>query len=110
MNDIQADYLKHREALARDVNALLSDLQALLRDVANEAGTEAVQAGTEVGARLRELQARLDSLRQTGLERVYRLADTTDHYVHEHPWQSMGTVAAIAAATGAIVALALQRR
>lgn len=110
MNDIRDDYSMHRDTLARDVNALLADVQTLLRDVADEAGMEAGQARTELSTRLRQLQTRLDALRQTGRERVSQWADTADRYVHDHPWQSMGTVAAIAAATGAIVALALGRR
>lgn len=110
MNDIRADYSMHRDALTRDVNALLTDVQALLRDVATEAGTEAAQAGTEFGARLRDLQGRLDLLRQAGMERVSRWADSTDQYAREHPWQCMGTVATVAAAIGAIVTLSLYRR
>ncbi|MFC4518983.1 DUF883 family protein [Cupriavidus pinatubonensis] len=110
MNDIRADLAVHRDALIRDTNVLLSDVQALLRDVADEAGTEASQAGTELGGRLRALQVRLDALREVGRDRVGQLAETADLYVREHPWQCIGTVAAIGAATGAIVALAVGRR
>ncbi|CAG9166022.1 putative protein YgaM [Cupriavidus laharis] len=110
MNDIRADLLVHKDALIRDANVLLADVQALLKDVAEEAGAEAGQARTELGTRLRALQARLDTLREAGRHRVGQLADTADLYVREHPWQSIGTVAAIGAVAGAIVALAVSRR
>lgn len=110
MNDIRADLPVHGETLIRDANVLLTDVQALLKDLADETGTGASQTRTELGSRLRALQARLDALRDAGRDRVGQFAETADLYVHEHPWQCIGTVAAIGAATGAIVALAVGRR
>ncbi|TXI08042.1 MAG: DUF883 domain-containing protein [Rhizobium sp.] len=110
MNDIRTDLAVHRDTLIRDANALLTDVQVLLKDVADGAGAEAGHARTELGNRMRVLQARLDALRASGRDRVGQLADATDMYVREHPWQSLGTVAVIGAVTGAIVALALGRR
>ncbi|KAI3603217.1 hypothetical protein D8I24_3040 (plasmid) [Cupriavidus necator H850] len=110
MNDIRTELSMHKEALTRDANTLLADVQALLRDVADEAGVESTQARTELAARLRVLQGRLDAQRQAARARVSQWADTTDRYVHAHPWESMGSVAAVAAVAGALVALAVARR
>lgn len=110
MNDIRADRLVHKEVLVRDANTLLADVQALLRDVADEAGLETTQARAQLGARLHALQDRLNAQRQAAQMRVSQWADTTDRYVHAHPWQSLGSVAAVAAVAGALVALAVTRR
>ncbi|ODV42565.1 hypothetical protein AWV79_25670 [Cupriavidus sp. UYMMa02A] len=106
MNDIQSDLSMHKDALARDVDALMADVQALLRDVKAETGVGASLERHALKARQRALQDRLVALREESRNKVSGWATTTDRYVHEHPWQSMGTVAAIAATTGAIVALA----
>jgi ElaB/YqjD/DUF883 family membrane-anchored ribosome-binding protein len=110
MNDIRADLLLHRDALARDANKLLADVQALLRDVADESGLETAQARVQLGARLHALQERLDAQRQAAQMRASQWVDITDRYVHAHPWQSLGSVAAVAAVAGALVALAVTRR
>jgi len=110
MNDMRSELSERSEALARDVQMLLADVQALLRDIGDGAGVEAGLARAKLGDRLRELQARLDGLRQKGQERVSHWAGKTNRYVHEHPWQCIGTIAAIAAATGALAALAVSRR
>ncbi|WP_029047180.1 YqjD family protein [Cupriavidus sp. amp6] len=110
MNDIRAELMLHKDALARDANTLLADVQALLRDVADEAGLESTQARAQLGARLHALQERLAMQRQAARMRVSQWVDTTDRYVHTHPWESIGSVAAVAAVAGALVALAVARR
>ncbi|SDD82024.1 Membrane-anchored ribosome-binding protein, inhibits growth in stationary phase, ElaB/YqjD/DUF883 family [Cupriavidus sp. YR651] len=110
MNDIRADLLIHKDVLIRDANTLLADVQALLRDVADEASLETAQARAQIGSRLQALQDRLNTQRQAAQMRVSQWADTTDRYVHSHPWESMGSVAAVAAVAGALVALAVTRR
>ncbi|MBF6990044.1 YqjD family protein [Cupriavidus sp. IK-TO18] len=110
MNDTRAALLLHKEVLARDANTLLADVQALLRDVADEASEETAAARAQLGARLHALQGRLAEQREAARTRVSRWADTTDCYVHAHPWESIGSVAAVAAVAGALVALAVTRQ
>ncbi len=110
MNDIQPNFSMHKDTLARDLDALVADVQALLNDVKAETGVGTSLGGHALKARQRALQERFAALRDESHARVSDWARTTDRYVHEHPWQSMGTVAAIAATTGAIVALAASHR
>jgi len=110
MNDIQSDFSMHKDALTRDVDALMTDIQALLHDVKAETGVGTSLERHALKVRQRALQDRLLALREENRARVSEWATTTDRYVREHPWQSMGTVAAIAATTGAIVALAASHR
>jgi len=110
MNDIQSNFSMHKDALARDVDALMTDVQALLHDVKSETGVGANLGRHVLKARQRALQDRIVALREESRARVSEWTTTTDRYVREHPWQSLGTVAAIAATTGAIVALVASRR
>lgn len=110
MNDFRTDLSVTKEALIRDANILLADIQALLKDVADEAGTEASQARDELVRRMCDLRARLGTFRDFGSEGIGHFVKSTDSYVHEHPWQCLGMVATIGAATGAVMALALGRR
>ncbi|CAJ93290.1 DUF883 domain-containing protein [Cupriavidus necator] len=110
MNDIQSDFSMRKDALARDVDTLMADVQALLHDVKAETGVGTSLERHALKARQRALQERIVTLREESRAKVSEWATTTDRYVHEHPWQSMGTVAAIAATTGAIVALAASHR
>ena len=110
MNDIQSNFSMHKDTLARDVDALVADVQALLQEVKAETGVGTSLERHALRARQRALQDRLAALRDESHARVSEWARTTDRYVHEHPWQSLGTVAAIAATTGAIVALAASHR
>ena len=88
----------------------MTEVQALLHDVKAETGVGSSLGRHVLKARQRVLQDRLVALRKESRARVSEWTTTTDRYVHEHPWQSVGAVAAIAATTGAIVALAASHR
>ncbi|WP_225934776.1 glycine zipper domain-containing protein [Cupriavidus sp. EM10] len=49
-------------------------------------------------------------LREDARQRTREFTKATDAYVHEHPWQCIGTVAMLSAAIGAISTLAGSRR
>ncbi len=52
----------------------------------------------KLGARLHALQKRLAEQRQAAQMRVPQWVDTTDRYVHAHPWESIGSSAVAVAA------------
>ncbi|VVE47620.1 MULTISPECIES: YqjD family protein [Pandoraea] len=113
MNDIPTERMNHRQTLIHDADALLADVKALLKDLADEANLEVGEATPALNTRLQQLTARLDTLRKAGTKSVSELAQSTDHYVHDHPWRSVlaaASVAAAAATAGAIVAPMIARR
>ncbi|WP_232424650.1 MULTISPECIES: YqjD family protein [unclassified Pandoraea] len=104
--------MNHRQTLVNDAEALLADIKALLRDIADEANPASDEARPALTARLQQLTAQLDTLRTTSRQRVSGWARTTDHYVHDHPWQSVAaaaSIAALAAVAGAVVAPMIAR-
>lgn len=113
MNDIRREHLNHRQTLVHDADALLADIKALLRDVADDASPASNETHLALSARLQQLTAQLDALRKTSRKRVSGWAQTTDHYVHDHPWRSIAaaaSIAALAAAAGAMTAPMIARR
>ncbi|AOZ04294.1 hypothetical protein BKK81_33460 (plasmid) [Cupriavidus sp. USMAHM13] len=110
MDDKQSDRRAQRDALIRDTSVLLADVQALLIRIAEQAGAEGDDARAELVARARALQMRLESLRGEARHRISHWAEETKHYVQRHPWHCLGTVAAIAAAAGAIMGWSAKRR
>ena len=55
---------------------------------------------------MRQAKARLSSIEDEALRRAREVADATDEYVRENPWQSVG----IAAGVGLLVGLLRARR
>lgn len=112
MNDIRTDFMNHRQTLVNDAEALLADIKALLRDLADEANSASDEVRPALTARLQQLTAQLDTLRNTSQQRVSGWVRTTDHYVHEHPWQSVAaaaSIAALAAVVGAVMVPVIAR-
>lgn len=110
MNDIRTDFMAHRYALVEDLNALLADAQALVRDVKGSANAGKALATAEIDTRLQLLRARLEATGANGRKHAALWADSTDRYVQDHPWQTIGIIAAVSAAAGALAMAAIRRR
>jgi len=109
MDDRESERKAQKDALIRDTSMLLADVQALLTRIAEQAGAEGDDAQAELAARARALRTRLELLRGAARHRISHWAEGTEHYVQQHPWHCLATVAAIAATAGAIVGWAARR-
>ncbi|HKR33605.1 MAG TPA: DUF883 family protein [Steroidobacteraceae bacterium] len=94
------------DQLLADLKTVMDDAEALLRATSTQTGEkiQAVRARAEES--LRQAKARLSSIEDEALRRAREVADATDEYVRENPWQSVG----IAAGVGLLVGLLLARR
>jgi ElaB/YqjD/DUF883 family membrane-anchored ribosome-binding protein len=94
------------DQLLADLNTVMDDAEALLRATSTQTGEkiQAVRARAEES--LRQAKARLSSIEDEALRRAREVADATDEYVRENPWQSVG----IAAGVGLLLGLLLARR
>ena len=108
MTTTHADVTK--EKLYEDFNTVVAETEQLLKSLAG-AGTDtagAMQAGVEKG--LAAAGERLAKIRAASIEQAKASVHATDEYVHGHPWQSIGTVAAVAAIAGLAAGLLIARR
>jgi len=99
-----------RRKLIEDFNAVVDDTERLLKALAAsgvEKGT-ALRASAEQS--LETARQRLKELQEEAGNRSRAAAKATDDYVRANPWESIGTVAVIAALAGFVVGLMMNRR
>ncbi|HSW34533.1 MAG TPA: DUF883 family protein [Steroidobacteraceae bacterium] len=105
-NDAGDAAQKVRDAGGQEVRNLLADVQDLVGRVAHVADPEIARLRTRIGAGLATTRKALAD----GTDQVQRQAKaamaTSDRYVHEQPWQSVG----IAAVAGLLVGILVGRR
>jgi ElaB/YqjD/DUF883 family membrane-anchored ribosome-binding protein len=94
------------DQLLTDLKTVMSDAEALLRATSTQTGEKIQEVRARAEESLRQAKARLSSIEDEALRRAREVADATDEYVRENPWQSVG----IAAGVGLLLGLLLARR
>ena len=103
MNDMTT---AHRDKLMSDVQVVVADADELMRVTANQTGERFADATARVQARMSQAKEEVARMQESAVARAKALGQTTDGYVHEHPWTSIG----IAAGVGVVAGLLLGRR
>jgi ElaB/YqjD/DUF883 family membrane-anchored ribosome-binding protein len=99
-----------KDKLIDDFNAVIAEAEQLLQLLA-AAGAEkgeSLRAGAEQN--LEAARERLAGLQSAAQERAHAASKAAEDYVRQHPWQSIGIVAGIAALIGLVLGLLLNRR
>jgi|SRR5450631_1501233 ElaB/YqjD/DUF883 family membrane-anchored ribosome-binding protein len=99
-----------KDKLIEDFNAVISDTEQLLKSVAAAGGEKAGSIRASVEQNLKVARERLRELEDAALERARAAAESTDEYVRENPWQSIGIAAGLGALAGIIIGLMMNRR
>ena len=94
------------DQLLADLKTVMNDAEALLRATSTQTGEKIQEVRARAEESLRQAKQRLSSIEDEALRRVREVADATDEYVRENPWQSVG----IAAGVGLLLGLLLARR
>ena len=94
------------DQLLADLKTVMNDAEALLRATSTQTGEKIQEVRARAEQSLRQAKERLSSIEDEALRRAREVADATDEYVRENPWQSVG----IAAGVGLLVGLLLARR
>ena len=94
------------DQLLADLKTVMNDAEALLRATSAQTGEKIQEVRARAEESLRQAKARLGSIEDEALRRAREVADATDEYVRENPWQSVG----IAAGVGLLLGLLLARR
>jgi ElaB/YqjD/DUF883 family membrane-anchored ribosome-binding protein len=88
------------EGTGADIKSLLKDLEAALKEGKDD-DVGALRARLE--ARLADARSTYDVVQLSIREKLSAAASTTDEYVRDKPWETVGAVAAIAFLLGIIV-------
>jgi ElaB/YqjD/DUF883 family membrane-anchored ribosome-binding protein len=103
MNDMTTT---QRDKLMSDVKMVVEDADELMRITANQAGERAADATAHMQNRFKLAKQELARVQEAAIEKTKALGKTTDGYVHENPWKSIG----LAAGVGVVVGLLVGRR
>lgn len=94
------------DKLVADLKAVVQDAEALLRATSAQTGEKIQEARARAEDSLRQARARLTQVEEEALKRARELADATEEYVRDNPWQAVG----IAAGIGLVLGVLISRR
>jgi ElaB/YqjD/DUF883 family membrane-anchored ribosome-binding protein len=94
------------DKLVEDLKIVMRDAEALIKATSAQTGEKIQEVRARAEESLRQARTRLSALEDEALQRAREVADATEEYVRENPWQSVG----IAAGVGLLVGLLLSRR
>lgn len=100
----QADI--HTDKLVEDLKIVVRDAEALLRATSAQTGEKIQEVRARAEESLKQAQARLAQIEEQAYRRAREVADATEGYVRDNPWQALG----IAAGVGVLVGLLLSGR
>ena len=94
-----------REKLATDFRALIDDVEELLKATASQTGESAKELRQRLEKKLEEGRRVLSEQQRVFLEKAEEARISTEAYVRENPWSTVG----IAAGVGLVLGLLLRR-
>ncbi len=94
------------DRLIADLKTVMDDAEALLRATSAQTGEKIQEVRARAEESLRQARARLSEVEEEALRRARELADATEEYVRDNPWQSVG----IAAGIGLVLGILISRR
>lgn len=101
-SEMAADQVS-KEKLMEDMKMVVIDAEELLKATANQTGERIAAARAKASESLQQARERIAQTQATVVEKVKVVAKTTDDYVHDKPWQSMGMAAMLGLALGVLI-------
>lgn len=94
------------DQLVADLKTVMNDAEALLKATSTQTGERIQEVRSRAEESLRQAKVRLGEVEEQAMRQAREMADATDEYVRENPWQSMG----VAAGVGLLLGLLISRR
>jgi ElaB/YqjD/DUF883 family membrane-anchored ribosome-binding protein len=76
--------------LSAEFHKFVADIEDLVQASTSLTGDELTKVKTELNARIASAKASVVDASSTIVDRAKKAADTSNHYVHEKPWQVIG--------------------
>lgn len=95
---------KGYEKMVRDLKAVINDAEELLKNTENQASEGFKSARAKFESSLKTAKSELLKVEQNAVDKIKYAASSTDEYVKEHPWNSVGVSACIGLLIGLLVA------
>ncbi len=82
----------------------MEDAEALIKATSTLTGEKIQEVRARAEESLRQAKVRLTEVEEEAMRRAREIADATDEYVRENPWQSVGVAAGIGLVLGLLIA------
>lgn len=92
--------------LAEDLKRVVDDAESILQQKVQDAGTGFVEARERLERSLQSARGRLETVNRSVLDSSREALHSTDEYVRDHPWQSVG----VGVGVGLLVGLLIGRK
>ena len=109
-HDVDAAASQIRDTAGELTDAVKSDMQQLMQSAKASGKAELAAAAERLSSYVGAVADTATALKQKGREQVQLVADTTDTYVHDNPWQSVAISAGIGVAIGFALGCLATRR
>jgi len=94
------------DKLIEDLKVVIRDAEALIKATSAQTGEKIQEVRAKAEESLRQAKVRLTAAEAEALKQVREVADATEEYVRENPWQSIG----VAAGVGLLLGVLISRR
>jgi len=92
------------EQLVDDLKVVMRDAEALLKATSTQTGEKIQEIRARAEESLKQARVRLNEVEEEAMRRAREVADATEEYVRENPWQSLGIAAGIGLVLGILIA------
>lgn len=92
------------ERIVDDFKNVIEDAEALLEATSSQGGEVIAEIRAKAEKSLADAKAGILETQDLVIEKSKEAAKKTDHFVHENPWISIGTAAAIGVVIGMLIA------
>lgn len=94
------------DTLVEDLKTVMRDAEALIKATSAQTGEKIQEVRARAEESLRQARERLSVIEAEALKHAREVAEATEEYVRENPWQSLG----IAAGIGLVLGILISRR
>lgn len=91
------------DKLIEDLKVVIRDAEALIKATSSQTGEKIQEVRAKAEESLRQAKVRLTEAETEALRRAREVADATEEYVRENPWQSIGVAAGIGLLLGVLI-------
>jgi ElaB/YqjD/DUF883 family membrane-anchored ribosome-binding protein len=102
MNTIE-ELKESQHRLSEELRNVVRDTEEILRHKVQDAGDGYLASREKLERSLKKARHELEGIEQALLERTKKAARATDHYVHDHPWESIGVSVGVGLLLGVLI-------
>ena len=93
----------NKDELIENFKAVIADAEALLKETSGQSGEKIAEIRAKAEQSLKAVKEAMSDAQEALIVRTKAVAQATDVYVHEKPWEAIGMVAGLGFLVGWLV-------